>query len=323
MASAWRMLLAALCPCAHGDLLVPTVSLRNGVQMPLLADGVWQYDDAGAEASVRSAFQVGFRMVDTAYDYHNQAGVGAGVRATGIPRERLFVETKVPGCGMDPAVSKCYDDTKKVLDMDLTLLNMSYVDLVIIHFPPRSAFLSRTCRWSCEQILDQWRAMEEFYAAGKAKAIGVSNYCPSCFECLEGKTSVYPMVNQIQYHIGMGPDPAGFKSFAEKHGVVLQAYSPLGNTPFSHGPNPEILSGKFTTALAEAHGKSTVQVALKYLVQHGVAVVTKSSNPDHLAQDLDLWSWNLTDDEMQQADAFRLAGAPSFACNSADEGIVV
>lgn len=293
--------------------------------MPLLAAGVWQYSDTEAEASVRAAFGVGFRMVDTAFDYHNQPGVGRGVAASGIPREQVFVETKVPGCGGDAAVSTsdCYGDTKKTLEQDLVLLNMSYVDLVIIHFPPLMAFPLRTCRFVCTQVWDQWRAMEEFYAAGKAKAIGVSNYCPSCFACLDGKATVYPMVNQIDYHIGMGPDPAGFKTFADQHGVVLQAYSPLGNTPWSKGPNPEILSGPFTSGLAAAHGKSTIQIALKYLVQHGVSVVTKSSNPDHLAEDLDLWSWNLTAEELQQADAYKLFGMPSFACNFADDEMVV
>merc|ERR1712083_228777 len=113
----------------------------------------------------------------------------------------------------------------------------------------------------------------------------------------------------------MGSDPAGFRSFADKKGMVLQAYSPLGNTPWKQGPNPELLAGKFTTSLAQAHNKSTIAVALKWLVQHGVAAVTKSSNPVHLSEDLDLWSWNLTDDEFKAADKYRLSGLPSFACN--------
>merc|ERR1712187_960560 len=108
---------------------------------------------------------------------------------------------------------------------------------------------------------------------------------------------------------------------ADKKGVVLQAYSPLGNTPWRHGPNQEILKGNMTTTLARAHGKSTIQVALKWLVQHGVAAVTKSSNPVHLAQDLDLWSWNLTADEIEKADKFRNVGfdMPSFSCNFESE----
>jgi len=318
--SSKKIAAAALLPLLAASM-APTVRLRNGVEMPLLAAGVWQYNDTEAEASVSAAIKSGFAMVDTAYDYHNQVGVGKAITSSGVKRTKLFVETKVPGCGLDPAVSvfKCYNDTKKVLEEDLKLLGLSYVDLVIIHFPPLGAMITRTCRPVCSEIRDQWRALEEFYEAGKARAIGVSNYCPSCFACLDSKAKVYPMVNQIGYHIGMGPDPSGFRSLADKKGVVLQAYSPLGNTPWRKGPNSEILKGNLTSSMAQAHGKSTIQVALKWLVQHGVAAVTKSSNPKHLAQDLDLWSWNLTDTEMEKADKAKISGLPSFSCNFADE----
>jgi diketogulonate reductase-like aldo/keto reductase len=292
--------------------------------MPLLAAGTWQYNDTEAEASVIAAVKVGFTMVDTAYDYHNQAGVGRALRSEGVDRKSIFLETKVPGCGLDPAVStsRCYEDTKKVLEEDLTLLNQSYVDVVIVHFPPLGSMLMRTCQLICGEVRDQWAAMEEFYKAGKAKAIGVSNYCPSCFECLDGNATVYPMVNQVGYHLGMGPDPSGFKRLADEKGVVLQAYSPLGNKPWKKGADPEILTGKFTSSLATAHNVSTIQVALKWLVEHGVPTVTKSSNPKHLASDLDLWSWNLTEAEMTAADKFSIFGIPSFACNFEDELVV-
>eukprot|EP00928_Gymnodinium_smaydae_P033935 TRINITY_DN24168_c0_g4_i1.p1 TRINITY_DN24168_c0_g4~~TRINITY_DN24168_c0_g4_i1.p1 ORF type:complete len:277 (-),score=47.07 TRINITY_DN24168_c0_g4_i1:67-897(-) len=234
-----------------------TVRLRNGVEMPLVAAGTWQYNDTQAEESVAAALKVGFTMIDTAYDYYNQAGVGRAIQKAGIARESLFVETKVPGCGFDgTSTSDCYGSTKTLLEKDLSLLNLSYVDLVIIHFPPKAAFLMRSCHlWVCNEVWDQWRAMEEFYKAGKAKAIGVSNFCPSCFACLEGKATVLPMVNQVAYHIGMGPDAAGFKSYADKHQIVLQAYSPLGNTPSSHAPNQDILKGEFTTSLAKFRWK--------------------------------------------------------------------
>uniref|UniRef100_A0A7S2Q7F3 NADP-dependent oxidoreductase domain-containing protein n=1 Tax=Zooxanthella nutricula TaxID=1333877 RepID=A0A7S2Q7F3_9DINO len=324
--AALSWLAAALLPrAAWASGAAPSVRLRNGVEMPLLAAGTWQYNESQAEASVANAIKAGFTMFDTAYDYHNQPGVGRAVRAAtsdhGIPREKLFVETKVPGCGLDPAVSvgRCYEDTHKALAKNVELLGLDYVDLVILHFPPRAAFVTRTCRFVCKQVRDQWRAMEEFLATGSARAIGVSNYCPSCFACLDGVAQVYPMVNQIAYHIGMGPDPAGFKSLADEKGVVLQAYSPLGNTPWKHGADPEIMSGTFTTGLADAHGKSTIQVALKWLVQHKVPVVTKSSSLKHLEQDIDLWSWNLTESELDAADKYRNFGMPSFACNFADQ----
>eukprot|EP00927_Polykrikos_kofoidii_P065151 TRINITY_DN60938_c0_g1_i1.p1 TRINITY_DN60938_c0_g1~~TRINITY_DN60938_c0_g1_i1.p1 ORF type:complete len:344 (+),score=52.16 TRINITY_DN60938_c0_g1_i1:60-1034(+) len=300
---------------------VPVVKLRNGVEMPLLAAGTWQYNESQAEASVGNALKAGFNMVDTAFDYYNQAGVGRAIRSSGLPRESIFVETKVPGCGFDgTSTSDCYAGTVRALQQDLDLLNLTYVDLVILHFPPKATFLFRSCHlFICTEIIDQWRAVEEFYGAGKARAIGVSNYCPSCFACMEGQVEVFPMVNQVSYHIGMGPDAKGFKSYAEKHGVVLQAYSALGNgNPLKPGADEEILKGKFTTSLATAHGKSTVQVALKWLVQHGVPAVTKSNNIEHLKSDIDLWSWNLTDGEMQDADKYSHFGMPSFACNFAE-----
>jgi len=304
------------------SVAVPTVRLRNGVEMPLLAAGTWKYNDTQAEASISAALKVGFNMVDTAFDYHNQAGVGRAIQNGDVPRSSVFVETKVPGCGMDGVMTdKCYNDTKTVLETDLSLLKMDYVDLVIIHFPPKASFLMRSCHlWVCSQVQDQWRALEEFYAAGKAKAIGVSNYCPSCFACLEGKANVFPMVNQIGYHIGMGADPSGFQSFADKKGMVIQAYSPLGGADFL---TKQITTGEVTTSIAKAHGKSTYAVALKWLVQHGVPTITKSSNPDHLAADLDLWSWNLTHDEMAAADKFHVLGMPSFACNFEEATTIV
>jgi len=283
----------------------------------MMAAGMWQYSDEEAADSVVAALEAGFVLIDTAFDYKNQRGVGQGFVRSGRQRDSVFLETKVPGCGLDPAVSMqaCYEDTVKILHEDLRQLNMSYVDLVIVHFPPAPAMVTRTCSLACNQVRDQWRALEEFYDAGKAKAIGVSNYCPSCFECLDSTAKVYPMVNQVGYHIGMGPDASGFKSFADSKGIVLQAYSPLGNGPVHRGPQEEILHGELTSRLAKAHDKSTIQVALKWLVQHSIPVVTKSSNPAHLRADLDLWSWNLTEAEMAEADDYHLPGMPSFACN--------
>mmetsp|Transcript_53309 Transcript_53309/g.100273 ORF Transcript_53309/g.100273 Transcript_53309/m.100273 type:complete len:320 (+) Transcript_53309:70-1029(+) len=301
---------------------VPVVRLRNGVEMPLIAAGTWKYNVTEAEASVSAALNVGFTMVDTAYDYYNQAGVGRAIHKHNASRSSLFVETKVPGCGFDGVTTDdCYNHTKTVLETDLSLLKMDYVDLVIIHFPPKASFFMRSCHlWVCTQVQDQWRALEEFYAAGKAKAIGVSNFCPSCFACLDDKAKVFPMVNQVAYHIGMGADPSGFRSYAEKRGLVIQAYSPLGGMA---SLTKEILSGEFTTSLAKAHGKSTATIALKYLVQRGVPTITKSSNPVHLADDLDLWSWNLTDAEMAAADKYHVFGMPSFACNFEDSTTIV
>jgi len=301
----------------------PTVTLRNGVKMPMLAAGSWQYNSSTAFDSISAAFQVGFTMVDTALDYGNQEGVGKAIAA--VPRDHVFVETKVPGCLLDRSTLnpfRCYEDTKKNLATDIRLLNVSYVDLVILHFPPLPTMILRSCgslSGSCAMIREQWKAMEEFYNAGKARAIGVSNYCPSCFDCLKD-VDVFPMVNQVGFHLGMGPDPAGFVSYGKQHGVQVQGYSVLGNTPNSKHASDEILHGNLTTAIAKAHNKSTIAVALKWVVSQGVPAVTKSDNPAHLAADLDLWSWQFTPEELDQLNKHtKPSGSPSFACSSAAE----
>lgn len=215
-------------------------------------------------------------------------------------------------------VFDCYAGTKKDLETDLKLLNLSYVDLVIVHFPPISSMITRSCNnWSggCQMVRAQWKAMTEFYTEGKARAIGVSNYCPSCYECLEAMDNLtMPMVNQVQFHLVMGTDPSGFVSYHRAKGIQLQAYSVLANS-VTHHASSEIVSGNLTTSIGKAHNKSAVQVALKWVVSQGIPAVTKSSNFDHLQQDLDLFSWNFTTQEKQLLDAHSTPkGSPSFAC---------
>jgi len=161
--------------------------------------------------------------------------------------------------------------------------------------------------------------MQEFYYEGKATAIGVSNFCPSCFECLKD-ADTFPMVNQIQYHVGSGVNEKAkdLIEYHKSHGVVTQGYSTLGNTPLGHHASADILHGNLTSSIAKAHNVSTVQVALKWVVSHGIAAVTKSSNPAHLASDVDLWSWDLTEADMAALDAHRSPDSPSypsFACS--------
>jgi len=176
----------------------------------------------------------------------------------------------------------------------------------------------------------QWKAMAEFYKAGKARAVGVSNYCPSCFECLKDKDEgVFPMLNQVMFHVGMGPSSgmADLIAYSEKAGVATQAYSSLGNTPWTGHANPDILTGPVTSAVAKSHGVSTVEVALKYIVDKGIASVTKSSNPKHLASNLGVFSWNMTAAETETLDQYVLPGSRvfdkySFACNSMDSIVV-
>lgn len=317
--------------------LVPSVKLRNGVDMPMLATGVYQYNVSQAYESISAWLKVGGRSIDTALDYWNQQGVGQAMKDSGIPRDEIFLQTKVPGCG-NPAENTtrnpltCYKDTAKNLASDLELLGLDYVDSVIIHFPPFPSFVARSCgelTGGCEMARSQWKAMEEFYKAGKAKSIGVSNYCPSCFECL-AKTDVFPFTNQVMFHVGMGPNSGidVLLNYSQPKGVVTQAYSSLGNTPWGGHANTDILHGNVTGGVAKSHNVSSVEVALKYIVDKQIPSVTKSSNPAHLASNLGIFNWNLTADERDTLDKYVLPGSRafdkySFACNSMNEAVIV
>lgn len=156
--------------------------------------------------------------------------------------------------------------------------------------------------------------METALASGLIRSAGVSNYCATCLDALQRTARVRPAVNQVQYHVGMGADPQGFISTARRHRLTLQAWSPLGHG--GHGSS-EILFGNLTTSIGAAHNKSAVQVALKYIVQKRIAVVTKSANPVHLAEDLDLFDFELSAPQMAALDGatFARADTPSFMCD--------
>lgn len=290
-------------PFIHTLEDVPTIKLNNGVDLPLISLGTWQYNDSTATEAIKQGFSVGFDAIDTAFDYRNAKGIVEGLKykPSGL---NAFVTTKVPGCtGLTP--NSCYDFTKSHLQTEYSSLGLSKLDLVLVHYPP---MLPPKC--SCTRILGQWKAMEEFYAAGKTRAIGVSNYCISCLECWKNTNYTIPAVNQVQFHVGMGPDPGGLISYSNKMGVTTQAYSPLGNG------TPELITGNLTTAIGKTHGKSGVQVALRYIVQSRIPLVAKSSNVKHLADDIDIFSWELTDDEMTTLHAASSPAAkPSFLCS--------
>jgi diketogulonate reductase-like aldo/keto reductase len=277
--------------------------------MPLVAAGTWQYNDTTAKDACEKAFAAGFNHFDTAHDYNNQKGVGqfwAEAVAKSGGRTNLFLTTKVPGCiGGDVRPGHCYDDTMAMVNDDLKLLNVAYVDLILIHFPPLSCAAA-----VCSEIQAQWKAFEDIYAQKKARAIGVSNYCQTCFECLFKNSTIVPAVNQVNYHVGMGPDPIGLVTYLKSKNIVLQGYSPLGDG------SSELIDGPLVSGIGKAHNKTGAQVSLKWLVQKPVPLVTKADRVDFLEQDIDLFDWQLTPSEVSQLDAAKTpAGLPSFMCD--------
>merc|ERR1712063_27560 len=196
--------------------------------------------------------------IDTAHNYNNQAGVGKALSQ--LDRASYFLTTKVMSVNSD-----AYAGTMKLLEEDLTLLGLDSVDMMLLHSPARS----------CSAIQEQWRAMEDFYAAGKARAIGVSNYCQSSFDCLSQTWKVKPALNQIEVHVGMGPDPKSLISYAKSFGIQSQAYSPLGDG------SSELISGSLVTGIGKAHNMSGAQVAMRWLIEHDVPLATKTSKQSH------------------------------------------
>jgi diketogulonate reductase-like aldo/keto reductase len=297
-----------------------TVTLSNGVVMPTLACGVYQYNNTQAKEAVVQSLNNGFSMIDTGAEYFNNQGVGEGVKevlASGArTREDIFIQAKVQGCGF-PGGSEieppdCQGNTTAVLEKQLQELGgLDYVDSAILHFPPFDVVKAGGCTQDmCPVIQEQWRAMVDFYKAGKTRAVGVSNYCQNCFDlCLKNQGfEVMPHIHQIQYHLGAGTDSKGYVTHAKENNMTIQSYSTLGSKPVFYiweprGLNPRILSGDAFHGglgeIAKKHNKSTIQIALKWIVQQGFVALTKSTNPKHLQSDSDIYDFQLDDEDLK------------------------
>jgi len=310
-----------------------TLTLSNGVVMPSLSLGVYQYNDTEAKEAILAAFDNGFYMIDGAEQYHNNRGVGEAVQILlkNRSRESIFLQGKLEGCSYQGVrIGHCYKDTLALAEKQLQDYGVDYVDSMVLHFPPLPVVAAGGCpgQLFCQMIRHQWKAMVEFYKAGKARALGVSNYCKNCYHnCLmEGNFDVMPHVHQVSYHLGMGPDSQGYVAHAKENNMTIQAYSTLGNKPEWYfwepkGLNPRILSGDAFDgglgSIAKRHNKSTVQVALKWVVQKGFTALTKSGNPKHLAQDSDIYDFELDEADLKVLDQ----EVPGWPASHADHGL--
>lgn len=276
---------------------IPLMKLNNGVSLPQIALGTVFRSDAEAEDAVKAAFSVGMMHIDTAYNYHIQQGVGAAVK--GLERSSFFVTTKVP----TNHATTTYDDVTRYMQADLEQLGLDHVDLMLLHYPPTGQ--------NCKAIQEHWRAAEDFYKAGKAKAIGVSNYCQPSLDCLLASAEVVPAVNQLQFHVGMGSDPAGLKTYTESKGILHMAYSPLGSG------TSELITGDLVSSVGEAHNKTGAQASLRWVVERNSMLTVKSASAAHLAADTEIFDFKLTDDELTRLDAATSpAGEPSNTCKA-------
>ena len=251
-----------------------SVKLNNGIEMPMVGFGVFQVSDEETEKAVLEALKAGYRLLDTAAVYGNEAGVGRAIKASGIPREEIFVTTK-----LWIQRENGYENTKKALEDSLTRLGLDYVDLYLMHQP-------------FGDVHEQWRAMEDLYKADKARAIGVSNFHMDRLMDLITCHEIVPAVNQIETHPFYQRDAE--IAFHKELGILQQAWAPLAEGKF------EIFSNPILTQIAQKHGKSVAQVVLRWLNQRGVAIIPKSVKVERMLENREIFDFTLDEQDLAQ-----------------------
>ena len=264
--------------------LTSTYKLSNGIEIPVVGFGTWQTPDGEvAVQSVKEALHAGYRHIDTAQGYGNEESVGRAISESSIPREDIFVTSKL-GNGQHS-----YDLVMQSFEESLKKLQTDYLDLFLIHWPNPLGF-----RENWEQAnADTWRAFEELYESGKIKAIGVSNFLPHHLETLSKTAKIMPMVNQI--FLAPGELQESVVSYAHEHHMLLEAYSPLGTGKIFDVPEMK--------QLAETHKKSIAQVAIRWSLQHGFLPLPKSVTPSRIKENTQVFDFELSESEMATIDA--------------------
>jgi 2,5-diketo-D-gluconate reductase A len=267
-----------------------TITLNNGVTLPTLGLGVFQSSPEETADAVATALELGYRHVDTAAAYFNEKEVGDGLRRAGLPRDDVFVETKVFPSDYG------FDETLHAFEKSTRKLGIDHLDLFILHQPRPSQF---------DRTLAAYRALEKLLADGSVRAIGVSNFKPDHLSRLLAEVDVVPAVNQIELHpYFQQPD---VQSADAEHGILTQAWSPIGGITFYPGPWREdrenVMQDPTIAAIAETHAKTPAQVMLRWGIQQGRSVIPKSTNPGRIAQNLDVFDFSLDDEEMTRINA--------------------
>ena len=252
--------------------MAQTATLNNGVRMPMLGYGVYQVSNAECERCVLDAISVGYRAIDTAQSYGNEEAVGSAVQRCGVPRDELFLTTKVW------ISNACYEAAKDSIDRSLQKLKTDYIDLLLIHQPFGDYY-------------GTYRAMEEAYKAGKLRAIGVSNFYPDRLIDLCQFVEVTPAVNQVETHVFQQQKTA--HEYMEKYGVQHESWG-----PFAEG-RKDFFSNPVLTEIGRKYGKSSAQTALRFLLQSNVVVIPKSTHKERMAQNIDVFDFTLSEADME------------------------
>lgn len=253
--------------------LSPVIELNDGHRIPQIGLGTWPLDDEQVAAAVVQAVEAGYRHIDTAVKYGNEAGVGNGIRSSGLDRSELFITTKLDGeyQGRDRAVAG--------LDGSLKRLGLEYVDLLLIHWPlPRR-----------DEFISTWKTFERLQADGKVRSIGVSNFKPAHLERLMDACDVVPAVNQIQ----VSPSITRIVDIAynRRHGIVTESYSPLG-------AGSDLLNAPVLGKIAQKHGKTPGQIVLRWHIEQGLVAIPKSANPQRMKENLGIFGFALDTDDV-------------------------
>ncbi len=252
---------------------VPAITLNNGSVMPQLGFGVWQVPDDEAAAAVGTAIEAGYRSIDTAAIYENELGTGRGIASSGVPRDELFVTTKLWNA------EQGHDSTLRAFDASLDKLGLDYVDLYLIHWPVPEV----------DRYVETWKAFEKIHADGRAKAIGVSNFHPSHLRRVIDETGTVPAVNQIELHPHLQQGEP--RAFHAEHGIATEAWSPLGQ-------GKDLLKEPKLTVVADKYGKTPAQVVLRWHLQIGNVVIPKSVTPSRIRENIDVFDFELDEGDL-------------------------
>ena len=270
---------------------IPTITLNNGVEIPQLGLGVFQVPEDDTQRIVEDALAAGYRHIDTAAGYYNEEGVGAALRATDIPRDEIFVTTKLRNGDQG------YDTTLAAFEASRAALDLEYVDLFLVHWPVPSLDL----------YVETWRAFEKLQADGVVRSIGVSNFLPEHLDRLVAETEIVPSVNQIEVHPTF--QQADLQAATRAHGIAVQAYSPLGRGTDLEAPA--------VVDAAQRLGVSPAQVVLRWHLQAGRIVIPKSVTAERIRANIDVLGFELTDADVAAIDALesgnRLGADPATA----------